>query len=122
MLMGGEFVMKKEAVNMYGKKFFDDLNSGRAKKFAEGGSVDNSSAGTNSTSYAPTNNVSVVVNLNQETVANQNTKEDSNDEKRAEAQRTKDLAEKVKTQVIRVITEQQRPGGLLSSVIYKKQN
>jgi hypothetical protein len=120
MLMGGEFVVRKEAVNMYGKKFFDDLNSGRAKKFADGGSVDNSSAGTNSTSYTPTNNVSVVVNLNQENVANENTKEDSNDEKRAEAQRTKELAEKVKTQVMRVITEQQRPGGLLSSAVYRK--
>ena len=122
LLMGGEFVMRKEAVNNYGKKFFDDLNSGRARKFANGGSVDdNSSAGMSSTNYTPTNNVSVVVNLNQETVGNQSTKEDSNDEKRAEAQRTKELAEKVKTQVIRVITEQQRPGGLLSSVIYKTQ-
>ena len=65
--------------------------------------------------------MSVVVNLNQETVANENTKENSNDEKRAEAQRLKDLSEKVKTQVIRVITEQQRPGGLLSSAIYRKQ-
>ena len=121
LLMGGEFVMRKEAVNNYGKKFFDDLNSGRARKFANGGSVDNSSAGTDSTNYTPTNNVSVVVNLNQETVANENTKEDSNDEKRAEAQRVKELAEKVKTQVIRVITEQQRPGGLLSSTVYVKQ-
>jgi hypothetical protein len=120
MLMGGEFVVRKEAVNMYGKKFFDDLNSGRAKKFADGGSVDNSSAGMSSTNYTPTNNVSVVVNLNQENVANENTKEDSNDEKRAEAQRTKELAEKVKTQVMRVITEQQRPGGLLSSAVYRK--
>jgi len=124
LLMGGEFVMRKEAVNMYGKKFFDDLNSGRAKKFADGGQV-GSIDGAGSSSYSPTNNVSVVVNLNQEAAPNQNTNENVsnvNDEKRAEAQRTKDLAERVKAQVIRVITEQQRPGGLLSSAVYKKQN
>jgi len=123
LLMGGEFVMRKEAVNNYGKKFFDDLNSGRAKKFADGGQV-GSVDGTGSSNYSPTNNVSVVVNLNQEASPNQNTNENANnpnDEKRAEAQRAKDLAEKVKTQVIRVITEQQRPGGLLSSAVYKKQ-
>jgi hypothetical protein len=120
MLMGGEFVMRKEAVNMYGKKFFDDLNSGRAKKFADGGAVGGVSE-TNSNNYSPTNNVSVVVNLNQQSVTNENTEENSNDEKRAEAQRTKELAEKVRTQVIRVITEQQRPGGLLSSAVYRKQ-
>ena len=123
LLMGGEFVMRKEAVNMYGKKFFDDLNSGRAKKFADGGQV-GSIDGASSNNYSPTNNVSVVVNLNQQATPNENTNENAsnaNDEKRAEAQRTKDLAEKVKTQVIRVITEQQRPGGLLSSAIYKKQ-
>jgi hypothetical protein len=116
--------MRKEAVNMYGKKFFDDLNSGRAKKFADGGQV-GSIDGAGSSSYSPTNNVSVVVNLNQEAAPNQNTNENVsnvNDEKRAEAQRTKDLAERVKAQVIRVITEQQRPGGLLSSAVYKKQN
>ena len=120
LLMGGEFVMKKEAVNMYGKKFFDDLNSGRARKFAEGGSVDNSSAGTNSASYAPTNNVSVVVNLNQQSVVSENTQENIVNQKTAEAQRVRDLSEKVKIQVMRTITEQQRPGGLLSSAVYRK--
>ena len=122
LLMGGEFIMRKEAVNMYGKKFFDDLNSGRARKFAEGGSVDNSSAGTNSASYAPTNNVSVVVNLNQEKVVSENKDESSNaqEDRQAENQRTKELAARVKDQVIKVINEQQRPGGLLGSNIYKK--
>jgi hypothetical protein len=66
MLMGGEFVMRKEAVNLYGKKFFDDLNSGRVKKFANGGGVGTSVAGESSGNYSPTNNVSVVVNMNQQ--------------------------------------------------------
>jgi hypothetical protein len=119
MLMGGEFVMRKEAVNMYGKKFFDDLNSGRAKKFADGGAVGNVSE-TNSNNYSPTNNVSVVVNLNQEGSTTENTETSQTDKQQKDAEETKELAEKVKTQVMRVITEQQRPGGLLSSAVYRQ--
>jgi len=119
MLMGGEFVMRKEAVNMYGKKFFDDLNSGRAKKFADGGAVGNVSE-TNSNNYSPTNNVSVVVNLNQQGATSENTETSQADKQQKDAEETKELAEKVKTQVMRVITEQQRPGGLLSSAVYRQ--
>ena len=119
MLMGGEFVMRKEAVNMYGKKFFDDLNSGRAKKFADGGAVGSVSE-TNSNNYSPTNNVSVVVNLNQQGSTTENTETSQTDKQQKDAEETKELAEKVKTQVIRVITEQQRPGGLLSSAVYRQ--
>jgi exonuclease VII small subunit len=120
LLMGGEFVMRKEAVNMYGKKFFDDLNSGRARKFAEGGEV--GFAGGSSSNYSPTNNVNITVNLNQERVVSENKDESSsvNEERQAENQRTKELAARVKEQVIRTITEQQRPGGLLGSNVYKK--
>jgi len=121
LLMGGEFVMRKQAVNMYGKKFFDDLNSGRAKKFANGGEVGFSSG--NSSNYSPTNNVSVVVNLNQEKITSDNKEEstdNTNSQREEENRRTRELAARVKNQVIQVITEQQRPGGLLSSKVYKK--
>jgi hypothetical protein len=40
MLMGGEYVIKKNAVNKYGKDFFDKLNSGKMKGFANGGLVE----------------------------------------------------------------------------------
>lgn len=40
MLMGGEYVIKKTAVNKYGKDFFDKLNSGKMKGFANGGLVE----------------------------------------------------------------------------------
>ena len=120
MLMGGEFVMRREAVNLYGKKFFDDLNSGRVKKFANGGSVGNMNSQENFGSYSPVNNVAVTVNLNQDKITSEVTQTNVFEEQRQEAERTKELAEKVKTQVIRVITEQQRPGGLLSSAVYRK--
>jgi TP901 family phage tail tape measure protein len=123
LLMGGEFVMRKEAVNMYGKKFFDDLNSGRARKFAEGGSVggDNSASSAN---YSPTNNVNITVNLTQEKIVSEQKDESSstNEDRRAENERTKQLAAKVKDQVLQVITEQQRPGGLLGSNMYRKRS
>jgi len=40
MLMGGEYVVKKSAVNKYGKGFFDAINSGRMRGYAAGGMVD----------------------------------------------------------------------------------
>jgi hypothetical protein len=107
---------------MYGKKFFDDINSGRARKFANGGEVGVGIDGGSSSNYSPTNNVNVTVNLNQEKVVSENKDQNSSVDKdrQAESQRTKELAARVKDQVIRVITEQQRPGGLLGSNIYKK--
>jgi TP901 family phage tail tape measure protein len=40
MLMGGEYVMKKSAVNKYGKGFLDALNNGKMRGYATGGIVD----------------------------------------------------------------------------------
>lgn len=40
LLMGGEFVMKKNAVSKYGVDFMDKLNNGKIAKFANGGYVD----------------------------------------------------------------------------------
>ena len=37
MLMGGEYVIRKNVVNKYGKDFFDRLNAGKVKGFANGG-------------------------------------------------------------------------------------
>jgi len=43
LLMGGEYVMKKNAVNKYGSNFMESINNGKApkeiQKFAEGGAV-----------------------------------------------------------------------------------
>jgi TP901 family phage tail tape measure protein len=39
MLMGGEYVIRKDVVNKYGKSFFEKLNSGKLKGFASGGPV-----------------------------------------------------------------------------------
>jgi hypothetical protein len=39
MLMKGEYVLNKNTVSKYGSKFFEELNSGKIKKFATGGIV-----------------------------------------------------------------------------------
>lgn len=115
LLMGGEFVMRKQAVNMYGKKFFDDLNSGRAKKFANGGTVGNSMSEIGTA--VSTNNVNITVNVSGGEVTSDNMNQNStssaqeNNQKRGED--SKALATLIKNQVMEVINQQQRPGGIL---------
>jgi hypothetical protein len=45
MLMGGEYVIKKSAVKKYGSGFFDALNKGSVKGFANGGGVQSGTGG-----------------------------------------------------------------------------
>ena len=49
LLMGGEYVMNKKAVDMYGKDFMGQLNSGSLPKYASGGMVGTSYNGQNNT-------------------------------------------------------------------------
>lgn len=136
LLMDGEYVIRKDAVNLYGKDFFDKLNSGRINKYADGGMVSNGYS--NSENFANserestqasnnTNNITITVNVNQANGTtteskNQNQSSDSKtpDEKRQEEiERNKLLSERIKSEVVKVINQEQRPGGLLSSTKYK---
>jgi len=49
LLMGGEYVMNKKAVDMYGKDFMGQLNSGSLPKYASGGMVGTSYSGQSNT-------------------------------------------------------------------------
>jgi hypothetical protein len=135
LLMGGEYVINKQAVDRYGSSFFDQLNSGRIKKFAEGGYVGEgtSSSGGNATidqtssetitSSDTINNININVSIapngattQQVTVlpgdmgqANARTGNNTQNE----IQKAKDFADRVKSEVIKVINEQQRLGGIL---------
>lgn len=118
LLMDGEFIMRKEAVNLYGKRFFDNLNTGRIKKFAQGGEVGNPfSTSEQSESYSPTNNVNITINLNgsSDTKNNEMDRGKSEDKEKtySDAKGLQDLGIKIRNEVMKVITEQQRPGGLL---------
>ena len=121
LLMGGEYVIKKDAVNTYGKKFFDDLNSGKVNKFATGGIVGGSSGDT-ATSFAAKNenNISITVNVSNQGATQETTNQTNNAESNEEEiRRKRELGSLIKNQVIKTITDQQRPGGLLSSAKYK---
>lgn len=117
LLMDGEFVMRKQAVNSYGKKFFDDLNTGRVKKFANGGIAGNSLNELNKNIASnPTNNINITVNVaNGQAVGetSQDSSQSAQDENQQKNQEAKSLAALIKNQVIEVITQQQRPGGIL---------
>jgi hypothetical protein len=121
LLMGGEYVIRKDAVNTYGKKFFDDLNSGRVSKFAAGGMV-GGNFGEAGSSFAGTNenNINITVNVsNQGATQDTTTQTNSAEANAEEIRRKRELGELIKNQVIKTITDQQRPGGLLSSAKYK---
>ena len=123
LLMGGEFVMRKEAVNNYGKKFFDDLNSGRARKFASGGSTGGSTGGTetNNEKNNLNNNISIVINIEgQNTTESSNTNSEKSADQSDQSNKARLMAKQIKDQVLATITQQQRPGGLLSSSVYRK--
>ena len=115
--MDGEFVMRKQAVNSYGKKFFDDLNTGRVKKFANGGIAGSSLNELNKNIASnPTNNINITVNVaNGQAVGetSQDSSQSAQDENEQKNQEAKSLAALIKNQVIEVITQQQRPGGIL---------
>ena len=77
LLMGGEFVVNKNAVKKYGTGFFEKLNNGQVRGFADGGQVGNSILGDATESRL---NIDVlttaITNLN-ETLKNQKDKETS---------------------------------------------
>jgi hypothetical protein len=175
MLMGGEYVVRKDAVDRFGQPFFDRLNRGQVTGFAEGGPVgtalpsvgggganqqDNSrnqfvesitklvksleqlnkgieeqnrgtkaqaegGANTSDSTGASgvTNNISINVNVDQngkttdstkQEDQSSGTKEETDQEKfKKTMERSRVLAELLRQQVLKVIVEEQRPGGVL---------
>jgi hypothetical protein len=173
--MGGEYVVRKDAVDRFGQPFFDRLNRGQVTGFAEGGPVgtalpsvgggganqqDNSknqfaesimklvksleqlnkgieeqnretksqSEGGATTSDSTgaagvTNNISISVNVDQNGKTTDSTKgedqtgnnqEETDQEKfKKSMERSRLLAELLRQQVLKVVVEEQRPGGVL---------
>jgi hypothetical protein len=65
LLMGGEYVMNKKAVDMYGKDFMGRLNSGSLPKYASGGMVGTSSSGQSTPQGSVEELVSALNTLNE---------------------------------------------------------
>ena len=117
MVMGGEYVMSPRAVSKYGTGFMSQLNQGRLPSFQSGGLV---GGGAAMAAGITTNNVSLSVNIDKSGGATAETGKGSRDRTKndergdaEEAQSSKEFAEAIRGAVLKEITKQQRPGGLL---------
>tara|TARA_Y100000593_G_scaffold749_1_gene1406 strand:+ start:10059 stop:21233 length:11175 start_codon:yes stop_codon:yes gene_type:complete len=111
LLSKGEYVVPKNTVDKLGVAFFDNLNrTGRIKGYAEGGYVGDDSGpqmGSESLSGA-TNNINITVNIDKNGQTSSDTAGEGLNEPTA-----KRLGEMIKGQVMNVIVNQKRPGGVL---------
>ena len=113
MLSEGEYVIKASSARQLGKPMLDRINAG---KYNDGGPVGSTQIDS-STSGGNTNNISISINMEKGQVSSEEKNQDSNPATSQEGGSEKDqavLAEKIKQQVVSVIVEEQRPGGLLS--------
>jgi len=116
LLMGGEYVMSRQATNKYGKQFFDSINQGRAPRFANGGEVgggemlgekfDNLSSKLE-TRGAP--EVNITVNVTSSGASETKSQGESNQG----GIDYKKMSERIKAVVIETINEEKRLGGSL---------
>lgn len=115
MLSEGEYVIRASSARQIGKPTLDMINAG---KFNQGGAVTPMQESSDSgISGGNTNNINISINM--ERGKSSSEKKDSDvgvnpAEKSQDEEGSSALAEKIKAQVVSVIVEEQRPGGLLS--------
>jgi hypothetical protein len=117
LLMGGEYVMNRQATKKYGRQFFDSINQGRAPRFADGGNVSTAepsfaekAASSSDSKATGATNVSININVTSGTSDTQtqgDTKQGGVDYKK--------MSEQIKQVVIQTINEEKRLGGSLRS-------
>ena len=91
----------------------DKINAG---KFYDGGLVGNEDPGMSEVnSSSATNNFNITLNIDKSGKQSQQDSQDGDDKSKDSRDRMKELTEKIKLQVLGVIVEEQRPGGLLES-------
>ena len=119
MLSNGEYVIKASSARKIGRSNLDRINAG---KYNEGGSVDDTPSNSpfeesSNSSGGNTNNINITVNVEKGSVKEESSSQEKNDPaSNSEKQKqNQELAERVKQQVLSVIVEEQRPGGLLDS-------
>ena len=117
MLSEGEYVIRASSARQLGKPMLDRINAG---KFNEGGAVSElMGSSETAASGGNTNNINISINMERgsgskkenqsQDTSGKNPSDHSEDEQKNTA-----LAERIKQQVVTVIMEEQRPGGLLS--------
>jgi len=111
MLSEGEYVIKASSARQIGKPMLDKINAG---KFYDGGMVGSEDPGVSKVnSSSATNNFNITLNIDKSGKQSQENSQDGDDKSKDSRDRMKELTEKIKLQVLGVIVEEQRPGGLL---------
>jgi hypothetical protein len=129
LLTGGEYVIRKSAVDRHGADFFDKLNKGELPKFNVGGLVGAPSSRQNGRSEPTTqrdigsertggpsnstNNISITVNVDSSGDVSSEARETEGNAGNLTDEESRGLADKIKSSVLNVIVEQKRPGGML---------
>jgi hypothetical protein len=108
MLSEGEYVIKASSARQLGKPMLDKINAG---KFYDGGETSPMSESKGTSAGGNTNNINISINTAK---GSEEKSEDSKSDSEGEGERMKLLSEKVKQQVLSIIVEEQRPGGLLT--------
>jgi len=111
-LSGGEYVVNSRAVRKYGVGGLNRINSGVAR-FAEGGMVGPNQTEANNTSNSTANNVSINITVNAN--GNGDNKEEKDKTGVGTEGTNNELANRIKSVVLEVISNEQRTGGLLDS-------
>ena len=109
MLSEGEYVIRADAARKIGRPALEQINSGR---YNTGGIVASNSAGTSGqdSGGSMSNNISITVNVSDSGGTSESKeKEGSNDKK----DKMDKMSARIKDQVVTVIKEESRPGGLL---------
>ena len=111
MLSEGEYVIRASSARQIGKPMLDRINAG---KFNEGGPVTEmeGSQESSNTGSGNTNNINISINLEKGS-AKESASQDQNQEGDRSNEQMKEFSDKIKKQVLSVIVEEQRPGGLL---------
>ena len=108
-LQGGEFVMRKSAVEKYGRSFMDRLNAGMNEGGYTGGEK---SSPNKQESSGQSPNVTININLGEG--AETEAQASSSNQTSEQAQQNREFAQKIKSVVLQTIRQEQRVGGTLN--------
>lgn len=117
MLSEGEYVIRASSARQLGKPMLDRINAG---KFNEGGAISElMGSSETASSGGNTNNINISINMERGSGSKKENQSQDNSgqnpaDRSSDEQNNAALAERIKQQVVAVIVEEQRPGGLLS--------
>ena len=111
MLSEGEYVINARAARQIGIPTLERINAG---KFNQGGLVgDSTGKNLETSSGSGNNNINITVNVSSDNSSKENMNQDGSPETQDRKKGAEELSKKIKQEVITIIKEENRPGGLL---------